>query len=175
MNKKELEKRELAQIKAEIDKAIEDRQHREKYALYFVNRIFQNKNWFIRTTELIEKAWSNRFCFHCEKIKEKRNFYKVKGNSIYKNGQIPICKRCTNKLYHKYKVKYGSAYAAMEKICQLFDLYFDDRLFKNCDWDSPNAVGIYISKLNLRQTKFKKDYDSTAKSYLKKRGCVFEN
>lgn len=170
MNKKEQEKRELAEINTEIDRAIEDRQYREKYALYFVNRIFQNKKWFIRATEMIEKSWSNRFCVHCQKIKEKRNFYKVNGNSIYKNGQLPICKRCINKLYHKYKSQYGNAYAAMEKICQLFDLYFDARLFKNCDWDSTNAVGLYISKLNLRQTKFKKNYDATPISYLRKRG-----
>lgn len=54
---------------------------------------------------------------------------------------------------------------AMNKICQLFDIYFDTRLFKRIQDDSC-VVGRYIQKLNLRQNKYKllRGYDG---SYLK--------
>lgn len=104
-------------------------------------------------------------CYHCGKDKVPQSYYYVKRNHVYPDGRLPICKKCMNKLYNYYYGKYGSSYRAMNKICQLFDIYFDTRLFKTVITDEC-VVGRYLQRLNLRQNKYKltKGYDG---SYLK--------
>ena len=104
-------------------------------------------------------------CCHCGKDKIPTSFYYVKKNWVYPDGRIPVCKKCLNKMFYYYNGKYGDEYKAMNKICQLFDIYFDTRLFKTVIADD-SVVGRYLQRLNLRQNKYKlgKGYDG---SYLK--------
>lgn len=105
-------------------------------------------------------------CCHCGKPKVEKSFYNVKKNTVYPQGRLPICKRCINNLYHHYEGKFGNSYKALDKICQLFDLPYDARLFHSVV-DDDCVVGRYLQKLNLRQNKFKTSYED---SYRKQGG-----
>lgn len=101
-------------------------------------------------------------CYHCGKDKIPSSFYYVKENWVYPKGRMPVCKKCMNRMFIYYSGKYGNAYRAMNKICQLFDIYFDVRLFDTVTMDDC-VVGRYIQRLNLRQNKYKlaKGYDGS--------------
>lgn len=105
-------------------------------------------------------------CSHCGRVKKETSYYKIKHNQLYKGGRLPICKKCMNDMFNYYYGRYRNKYMAMNKICQLFDIYFDTRLMKSIDADSSSLVGRYLQKLNLRQNKYKRmrGYDG---SYLK--------
>lgn len=120
------------------------------------NLLLWFQNWIDRT---------RCHCYHCDKDKLETSFYKVPKSYVYTNGRLPICKKCMNKMFHYYYGRYGSRYKAMSKLCQLFDIYYDTRLFKSIEDDSC-VVGRYMQKLNLRQNKYKlsRGYDG---SYLK--------
>lgn len=104
-------------------------------------------------------------CYHCNKDKSSNSFYYLKKSWVYPKGRLPVCKKCINKMYNYYYGKYGNSYKAMNKICQMFDIYFDIRLFKSVIRDEC-VVGRYLQRLNLRQNKYKllRGYDA---SYLK--------
>lgn len=104
-------------------------------------------------------------CGHCNKEKNPNSFYYLKNSWVYPQGRLPICKKCMNEMYMYYFSKYNDAYKAMNKICQLFDIYFDVRLFKTVI-EGDYVVGRYLQRLNLRQNrnKLSQGYDG---SYLK--------
>lgn len=79
------------------------------------------------------------------------------------NYHLPVCKSCVDKLYIHYVDSYnGDEKKAVKRICELFDIYYNDSLF-----DASNKIGRansrisnYISKWNLFQYKHK-TYDLT--------------
>lgn len=94
-------------------------------------------------------------CCHCNKDKVSDSFYYIESNRIYPDGRLPICKKCINKLYFEFEDKYnGDPYRAMQKICSLFDIYYDARLLHTVI-DDDVVVGRYLQRLNLRQNKKK--------------------
>ncbi len=99
-------------------------------------------------------------CHYCGKAKQEKSFYHVKDNHVYKNGRLPICKNCIDRLYREYFYKYGSGIDALNKLCSLFDIYYDTRLAKSIIGKT-KPFGRYLTKLNLRQNKYKykKGYD----------------
>lgn len=99
-------------------------------------------------------------CCHCGRAKVEKSFYHVKKNAVYPLGRLPICKKCTNKLYYYYEGKFNNSYKALQKICQLFDLPYDSRLFHSVIEDDC-VVGRYLQKLNLRQNKRKTSYEDS--------------
>ena len=114
-------------------------------------------------TRQIEK---NRFvCPRCNKPKVDNGYYHIANNNVYKSGRLPICKKCTGKLFNYYYNKYGSKIIAMERICILFDLCFKEEIFKKCGDDPKTIVGNYIKNLNLRQYKKLNTYDLTRKTF----------
>lgn len=81
-------------------------------------------------------------------------FYKSYSD-FYSNGHLPICKTCFNSLFKVYLEKYKSSKMAIQRMCMAFDLYFDEKLFDQCDTNDENVVGVYMRKLNLNQNKDK--------------------
>lgn len=111
--------------------------------------------WFEKWADTHKKV-----CSKCNKLKVEKSFYHVKNNTVYSSGRLPICKKCINNLFNYYCGKYDDEYKAMQKVCSLFDIYYDKRMFDTLVVDD-NTVGRYIQKLNLRQNKFKKSYDDS--------------
>lgn len=107
-------------------------------------------------------AESKRFvCPHCGKTKVENSFYRIRPNEVYKTGQLPICRKCLNKLFDYYCGKYdGNVYKSMERICQICNMPYVRSMLESCR-ASNSVVGQYIQRLNLRQNKFKKSYDDT--------------
>jgi len=76
---------------------------------------------------------------------------------------IPICNTCVVKLFNHYVDIYdGNELKAVKRLCQLFDMYYDEGLFKAaCKTSKKNSlISSYISKNNMRQYKGK-TYDTT--------------
>lgn len=100
-------------------------------------------------------------CHYCGKVlNEPMASDKVKGfpkiyNSLYEGNdyKLPICMECLEKLYIYFFKQLNSMGDAIERICMLYDLYFDVELVaqakKNC---LPNEImSAYLSKLELKK------------------------
>lgn len=97
--------------------------------------------------------------------KQERNF-NASRSPIYKgnNGYTSICKNCTTDLYNQYIDFFDkSEDDAMERICQITDMYFDEMAWiASRKTGQPNGrIGSYISKLNLNSNKGKNTYSDT--------------
>lgn len=57
------------------------------------------------------------------------NFYRTR-NPLYRanNGYLTVCKRCMNDLYNKYVMRFDSEDAAIERVCDMFNLPFRDTI-----------------------------------------------
>lgn len=100
------------------------------------------------------------YCTCCGKswTRQSRNFSKSSSSLFVSNGgYIPVCRSCVDKYYESLVELYsGSEEKAIERICQIFDWFFDEDAFKSSKTsDSSARVGSYISKMNLAQTRAK--------------------
>lgn len=95
-------------------------------------------------------------CGH--KYKRQKDNFNVSKSPIYKgnNGYLTICKRCVSELFEQY-VKFfdGDEDAAMERICQITDMYVDDVAWGASRKVSSDRsrISAYVAKLNLNQSK----------------------
>lgn len=97
----------------------------------------------------------NYKCSMCgdEFNKQEGNFYKSKSR-LYdgNNHYITICKACLIKLYLSlYEEFNNSDTDAIERICQIFDLYYNEDLAKKTFTEDSNRVANYLNKLGLVQ------------------------
>lgn len=106
--------------------------------------------------ETRKKLKDNPLCSCCGKEygQQLGNFF-TSGSPIYagNKGFFRICKKCTEKLYNQYVQQFGDAYKAMNRMCQIFDIYYDIAAFekvleKNTDG---NIMAAYIKKMQLFQ------------------------
>lgn len=108
-------------------------------------------------------------CGHKYK-KQETNFGSSK-SPLFKgnNGYLSICRHCIATLYDQYIPFYDNDEdAAMERICQITDMYFDPdiwamsrKISTSKDGRSRNRVSTYISKLNLKQSDGCNTYSDT--------------
>lgn len=92
-------------------------------------------------------------CFRCNKhFKNPTNFYRAI-NGVYKDsGYMPICKDCLSALFDQYCDMYGSEQKAMQRICMLLDLYYNEQVFNTVMRRNPTTiVGSYIKYCNIKQ------------------------
>ena len=77
-------------------------------------------------------------------------------------GHLPICKDCLIREYKKYKIEYKNAERAMQRVCMMFDIYFNAALFNKCynSDDDDTVIGNYMKQLNLGQHRGK-TFDTT--------------
>ncbi|MCD8290019.1 MAG: hypothetical protein LUC91_00785 [Prevotella sp.] len=74
-------------------------------------------------------------------------FYIAK-NGIYSSlGHLPICKKCFEAKYNEYAAELHNPHLAMRRMCMLFDVYFNAKLFNDCECN----IGKYFRRLNNRQ------------------------
>ena len=65
-------------------------------------------------------------------------------------GYLPICKSCFNKLYSQFLDIYKDEFVVLRRICQLFDIYYNENLAKSLiNSDIRTIPTRYISKTNL--------------------------
>lgn len=65
-------------------------------------------------------------------------------------GYLPICKTCLNKLYSEFLDIYKDHFVVLRRICQLFDIYYNENLAKSLlNSDIRTIPTRYISKCNL--------------------------
>ncbi len=78
------------------------------------------------------------------------------------NYHLPICKKCLDKLYEQYCVKFGDEDKAIRRICMKFDIYWDQSLTNASRkiTKDRSRIHTYISRANLIQYK-DKTYDTT--------------
>lgn len=78
---------------------------------------------------------------------------------LYKenNGYLTICKDCLEEYYNKYvEVFSGSEEHAIERICQLIDVYYDESVLEGARMrPETSKLGAYMSKVALSQTRAK--------------------
>lgn len=77
-------------------------------------------------------------------------------------GHLPICKDCLSREYKKYTIEYRNDEKAMQRICMLFDIYFNSAVFHKCNQSEDVVLGNYMKQLNLGQHKGK-TFDATIK------------
>ena len=116
--------------------------------------------------ETRKKLKDNPLCCCCgvEYDTQQNNFFHSDSPIFSGNkGFFRMCKSCTEKYYNDLVKKFrGNAYSAMERMCQIFDIYYNSAAFtsvleKNTDG---NIMTAYIKKMQLFQYK-KKTYNDT--------------
>lgn len=111
--------------------------------------------------ETRKKIKENPLCCCCgvEYDTQQNNFFHSDSPIFAGNkGFFRMCKSCTEKYYNDLVKKFdGNAYRAMERMCQIFDIYYNAAAFtavleKNTDG---NIMAAYIKKMQLFQYKGK--------------------
>lgn len=82
-------------------------------------------------------------------------FYHSESDAFINTRHLPMCKTCVVNMYKKYKIQYMNASDAMKRLCMMFDIYYDDKLFRSCDPSDDSVVSVYIKKSNMGQYKTK--------------------
>lgn len=105
--------------------------------------------------ETRKKLKDNPLCSCCGKEYEHQsgNFF-YSDSPIYagNKGFFRICKECTEKLYSRYVKQFSNSYKAMERMCQIFDIYYDVvALEKVLEKNTENIMAAYIKKMQLFQ------------------------
>lgn len=113
----------------------------------------------ITQTEVIEVPFT---CTCCGKEYKNRKGYSFKTSSVLysaNDGYIPICKKCVNGYYDQLVEFFdGDEASAVERLCQLFDIYYNDEVVTHVLKDSRgvgNRFTSYIAQMNLAQNKNK--------------------
>ena len=73
---------------------------------------------------------------------------------------LPICKDCFSHKFWEYGNLYKSNKMAMQRMCMLFDIYFNEDMFDSCDTNNETVIGNYFRKLNMTQYRGKTFEDS---------------
>lgn len=126
-----------------------------------------NKN--ARPTEIEPRVVSDEEyrCSCCgHKYKRQEGKFNKSKSPIYEgnNGYTTICIKCIGQLYDKYVAFFDKDEdAAMERICQLTDLYVDEVAWSASRKISAdrNRMSAYVSKLNLNQSSGGRTYSDT--------------
>lgn len=101
------------------------------------------------------KETGDSCCQTCgEQYKEQRgNFYLLKSPIFSGNGgYLRTCKKCIDNLYAQYLELFkGNEQKAMERICQICDIYYNKKIFakvieKN---DDGNIIADYLNRIQL--------------------------
>lgn len=93
-------------------------------------------------------------CCECGSTLSKMKFFKSSSSIFAGIGHLPICKDCLSREFKKYKIEYhGDIHRAMQRICMMFDIYYDAALVDSCGKNDEKIVGNYIKKTNLGQYK----------------------
>lgn len=105
------------------------------------------------------------FCCACgKKYTRQQAYFPMSRSILYKgnNGYLPICKECFEGLYLHYCEVLQDEVAAVERVCQKFDIYFNMSMVESAMADSTGTAVImtYISRIALPQFK-NKTYDTT--------------
>lgn len=120
--------------------------------------------------ETRKKLKDNPLCCCCgnEYDTQQNNFFHSESPIFAGNkGFFRMCKSCTEKYYNDLAKKFdGNAYRAMERMCQIFDIYYNAAAFaavleKNTDG---NIMAAYIKKMQLFQYKGKTYSDTILES-----------
>lgn len=118
-----------------------------------------NKNATVKTNKTTEiykpqKIFKCTCCGYEYKV-QNENFSKSR-SPLYSsnNGYITVCKSCVRQVYEQLvDVFSGNEEQAVERICQIFDLYLGDEplAYSLKEVMGKSRIDIYMSKLNLRQ------------------------
>lgn len=107
-------------------------------------------------------------CCQCGKTySDDTNFFKSSGGVYAYMGHLPVCKKCFEKQVAEFTTLYNSRKKAMQRVCMIYDLYFNEDLFASCDLDGDDDafVGKYFRKLNLMQHQNKSFDTSLAEGF----------
>ena len=96
------------------------------------------------------KQNEKRICCTCGKSLSLNRFYKSYSN-LYIDSLLPICKDCFSHKFGEYGKAYKSNKIAMQRMCMLFDIYFNEDMFDSCDNNDETVIGNYFRKLNMTQ------------------------
>lgn len=91
-------------------------------------------------------------CTCCGSQKGISNFYLSFSEIFDFTKKLPICKDCIIKIYDKYIEKYKDERKAVYRMCQLLNIYYDDKIFEGAKTQAENKksnlIQTYIQKSN---------------------------
>ena len=90
------------------------------------------------------------------KYKTQKGNFLMSGSPLFagNNGYVTICRSCTDNLYNRVLGEFnGDAEKAIDYICGIFDLYFNEEVVASTkDIVAPNTrISVYPSRLNMAQ------------------------
>lgn len=102
----------------------------------------------------MDNAIGNKYvCCECGRDLPLTKFFKSTSVLFSGIGHLPICKDCLEREFKKYKIEYKDPTKAMQRLCMMFDIYYDAALFNSCGMNDERVIGNYIRKTNLGQYK----------------------
>lgn len=115
-------------------------------------------------------------CFNCglETSKSLRQTFKVTKSDLFKfnDYQLPICINCLVAYYEQVSKDFGhNPYLACERICQLYDLFYDDEIVKSAveAKSELSLIEVYIS--TMRKMPYNR-YGSTYRDTIRRRNEI---
>lgn len=109
-------------------------------------------------------------CSCCGKkyVRHKGNFRPSKSPLYAKTGYLPVCTSCMESLLRHYNDEYDDEYKAMNRLCEMLDIYYNAELHKLAKGSKgvDFLIGAYYSRLNLwkkedKKTPSDRTYDDT--------------
>lgn len=92
-------------------------------------------------------------CCDCGELLPSSKFFKSISPIFAGIGHLPICKDCLSRQYKRFKAEYNSVEKATQRICMMFDIYYDEAIVRMCGDFDESYMGNYIKRTNLGQFK----------------------
>lgn len=117
--------------------------------------VLVNKDSKIKTIKAQTEEQEYYICQTCGKKYKKRkgNFSPSKSPLFATDGYINTCKTCVDELFRQYTEFYGgNEEHAIERICQLFDYYFNESALvaSRKISEDRSRISVYISKIQIK-------------------------
>lgn len=90
------------------------------------------------------------YCIHCGMEKSEDDFNKSQ-SGLYCNFLLPVCKSCLDNIFETFKLQLDSPRNAAQRVCMLFDIWWNEKIFNQIDPNENGVIGKYVKKINKKQ------------------------
>lgn len=72
-------------------------------------------------------------------------------SGLYYNSLLPVCKSCLDNIFETFKLQLDNPRNAAQRVCMLFDIWWNEKIFNQIDPNENGVIGKYVKKINKKQ------------------------